>query len=577
MVGQSDQLTGSEALAGLAQRYWDRVLAENPVLATFYGVHDHDDRIDDLSEEAEAAFRSDLVSIRDSVESVEPGTLDATGGVTRALLLSRIEIRIEAIDLRLVELASDHMDGPHAQLLMAAPLLTYPEASHAEAALSRYGQIPRLLGQAADRFRAGLAAGRTPVGAVVARSLNSLDRYLESPLDQDPFLSASIPLEWSGRQAWHDSMTGLVQNQIRPALEVYRNVLRDELLPVGRDETHVGLCHLPEGDALYSAFIHSYTSTRATAAELHQVGRSITETSLPSEYSEIGSRWLDSLGPDRPQISASDSSDLFEFIRSTPLLRHKDAEEIVMIAERSIDRAQGSIDGWFGVLPQSACVVAEVPDFLAADSPYAYYFPAAPDGTRPGTYFINTADPTEASRAEAESIAFHEAIPGHHLQIAIGQELASSPEFQKHEGCTAFVEGWALYAERLADEIGLYSGEEARIGMLAADSWRSARLVVDTGIHALGWSRAEAIEYFREHTPVPMDQVESEVDRYIAIPGQALAYKVGQLEIERLRNRAQDGLGESFSISDFHDTVLGSAAVTLPVLEELVSSWMESV
>ncbi|MEZ5309778.1 MAG: DUF885 domain-containing protein [Microthrixaceae bacterium] len=202
--------------------------------------------------------------------------------------------------------------------------------------------------------------------------------------------------------------------------------------------------------------------------------------------------------------------------------------------------------------------------------------PCRSDGTRPGTYFINTASPTDASRAEAESIAFHEAIPGHHLQIAISQELNSVPDFQKHEGNTAYVEGWALYAERLADEMGLYSDEVARIGMLAADSWRSARLVVDTGIHALGWSRRRAIDYFRDNTPVPMDQVESEVDRYIAIPGQALSYKVGQLEIERLRARSVERLGDAFSIKNFHDTVLGSGAVTLPVLAELVEESLQT-
>ncbi len=566
----------SEQLNDLADRYWKRVLWENPTLATFYGVHDHDDRLEDLSTEAESAYRYDLIGLRDEVEAIDPSTLSAPERVTRSLLLNQIDVRVEAIDLRLVELASDHMDGPHAQLLMAAPLLTYPLPEHALASIERYSQIPRLLGQALDRFREGLAAGRTPVAAVIARSVNALDRYLDTDIVNDPFLAASVPQDWDGRDPWLIAMTELVRDEIRPAFDVYRNVLRDELLPAGRDETHPGICWIPDGEAIYDAFIHSYTSTRASAQELHDIGRMIIESKLPTEYEQAATRWFDGLGDARPDVDPADLSALFDFIRNAPQLRHTDAAEIIDIATSSIDRANAVTPEWFGRLPVARCEVSPVPDFLAADSPYAYYFPAAPDGTRPGTYFINTASPTDASRAEAESIAFHEAIPGHHLQIAISQELDDVPDFQKHEGNTAYVEGWALYAERLADEMGLYSDEVARIGMLAADSWRSARLVVDTGIHALGWSRQQAIDYFRDNTPVPMDQVESEVDRYIAIPGQALSYKVGQLEIERLRARSVERLGDAFSIKNFHDTVLGSGAVTLPVLAELVEESLQT-
>ncbi|MCB1256934.1 MAG: DUF885 domain-containing protein [Microthrixaceae bacterium] len=565
----------SEQLSNLAAKYWERVLSANPTLATFYGVHDYDDRLEDLSIDAEQDFRSDLVSIRTQVEALASESLSMNARVTKSLLLNQIDTKVEAIDLRLIELASDHMDGPHAQLLMAAPLLTYPETEHAEAALDRYAQIPRMLGQALDRFRDGLKVGRTPVAAVIARSLNSLDRYLETDLDQDPFLAASVPVDWSGREGWLATMRDLVSDQIRPAIAVYRNVLAEELLPLGRDEDHAGICWLPDGDQIYEAQIHAYTSTRISAGELHERGRWIIENKLPGEYTATASSWFASLGSTAPTFDPADSAVLHEYIRNAPGLRHSDAQQIIDVAESSIERAERAIPEYFGRLPLARCVVSPVPDFLAADSPYAYYFPAAPDGTRPGTYFINTASPEEASLAEAQSIAFHEAIPGHHLQIAIGQELTGVPEFQKHEGNTAFIEGWALYAERLADQMNLYSDDVARIGMLAADSWRSARLVVDTGLHALGWSRQQAIEYFEVNTPVPVDQIATEVDRYIAIPGQALAYKVGQLEIERLRDQAMERLGEDFSIKDFHDTVLGSGAVTLPVLAELIEAYSD--
>ncbi len=566
----------SDLLAGHAADYWRMVLEASPVTATFYGVHDYDDRLDDFSSDVEADRRRDLARLGADVAAMDTAAFSPRDRVTRSLLLDRIDTRIEAIDLGLVELSSDHMDGPHAQLLMVAPLLTYPEPEHAEAALIRYSQVPRLLGQAIDRFRDGVAKKRTPAQAVLARSLSSLDRYLESDLADDPFLGASVPEDWSGREGWRNELQSLVADRIRPAFEIYRNVLRDEMMPAARGDDKAGWCWLPDGETLYQALVRAHTGVNAVPSELHELGRTLTEVSLPEEFRTVARRWFSSLGVNRPEIDLSQMDGLYEYIRTAPELRHRDSEEIVSLAESTVARASAEMAEWFGRLPQAPCVVSPVPEFMAKDAPYAYYFPPAADGTRPGTYFINATDPTESSRAEAESIAFHEAIPGHHLQIAISQELAGIPEFQRHEGSTAYVEGWGLYAERLADEMGLYSDDPSLIGMLTADSWRSARLVVDTGLHALGWSRQQAVNYFEKHTPVPIDQAEAEVDRYIAIPGQALSYKVGQIEIQRIRHHAEQGLGSSFDLRDFHDVVLGSGAVTLPVLDKLVNEWIQS-
>ncbi|MGB6058760.1 MAG: DUF885 domain-containing protein [Microthrixaceae bacterium] len=566
----------TDELTECATLYWRLVLESSPISATFYGVHDFDDRLDDLSVDVEADQRRDFDRVRSRAAALDPASLTIASRVTRSLLLDRLDTRIEGIDLGLVEMSSDHMDGPHAQLLMVAPLLTYPEPDHAEAALTRYAQVPRLLGQAIDRFRDGLSKGRTPAAAVLERSISSLDRYLESDITNDPFLGASVPEDWDGREAWRSELLDLVRNRIRPAFEVYRNVLRDDLMPSARPDEKAGWCWLPDGEALYQAQIRSHTSIAPVPAELHALGRSLTEVSLPEEYRAVAGRWFNALGDDRPQIGLDKMDGLFDFIRTAPQLRHQSSDEVILIAEATVTRAAAAMPEWFGRLPVAECMVSAVPEFMAADAPYAYYFPPAVDGTRPGTYFINASNPTESSRTEAESIAFHEAIPGHHLQIAISQELDGLPEFQRHEGSTAYVEGWGLYAERLAEEMGLYSDDPSLIGMLTADSWRSARLVVDTGLHALGWSRQQAIDYFEEFTPVPMEQAISEVDRYMAIPGQALSYKVGQIEIQRLRNHAEQSLGAKFDIRSFHDVVLGSGAVSLPVLEELVINWIET-
>ena len=558
----------SEALAALAGSYWRVSLANDPVAATLLGVHDHDDRLADLSEQADAEHAAALQRLLDQLDGPAGAEVQHPADlVTAALLRHQIEISLTGLRLRLAELSSDHMIGPHAQLLMVLAQLTYPEPSHAEAALDRYRAVPRYLDQALERFRAGGQAGRVPAAAVIARTLSTLDGYLSTPLDDDPALAAGLPAGWAAAQRWREDASELVRSTIRPAFQRYRDAIAAELAPVARGDDRAGWCWLPDGEELYAATIAQHTTLQRSPSQLHELGRRLCEVELPEEFVALG-----------PQAVGSDHlATIFDRLRTDPSLRHRDATEIVDVAEEAVRRATAAMPDWFGRCPGSPCRVEPVPDFLAADAPYAYYFPPAPDGSRAGTYFINTAAPEESSRTEAQSIAFHEAVPGHHLQIAISQELDGIPEFQRHDGATAYIEGWGLYAERLADEMGLYSGPLDRLGMLTADAWRSARLVVDSGLHSLGWSRERAIGYFAEHTPVPTDQIAGEVDRYLAMPGQALSYKVGQLEIERLRAQAERRLAERFAPADFHDVVLGSGAVTLPVLAGLVEDWIDRV
>ena len=553
-----------EAVRNAAVRYWSAVLEMDPLSATLLGVHDHDDRVPDPSEESEQTWRDLFEGLRSEVRAVDPSGLGRDDRVTRSLLLHGLDVAIEAVDLRLAELASDHMLGVHAELLTMAPLLTYPDPAHAEAALRRHEQVPRLLDAAFERFRAGRDRGRVPAACVLARSIHSLDTYLATDPSADPFLGAVLPEGWNGAPEWRERVLTQVRDVIRPAIRRYRDAIAEELAPAARPDGRAGWCHLPDGDALYAALVRQHTTLGRSAAELHELGRHHTEVVLPDEYRGLAG----------PVFGTDDLPAVFDRLRRDPALRHADAAEIVAVAEASVARATEAAPAWFGHLPTAPCRVRPVPDYLADDAPYAYYFPPAVDGSRPGTYFINTARPTEALRTEAESIAFHEAIPGHHLQISISQELDDLPEFQRHDGATAYVEGWGLYAERLADEMGLYSGDLDRLGMLTADSWRSARLVVDTGLHALGWSRGEAIDYLEARTPVPTDQITGEVDRYLAMPGQALSYKVGQLEILAQRERARSRLGGRFEVAGFHDVVLGSGAVTLPVLGNLVEAWV---
>ncbi|MCB0970704.1 MAG: DUF885 domain-containing protein, partial [Acidimicrobiales bacterium] len=426
--------------------------------------------------------------------------------------------------------------------------------------------LARMLDQAAARFVEGLAAGRTPARACIDRSLNQVDGYLASPLAGDPFAALAGPADWDddAEAAWRTELTAAVEAHLRPAFARYRAVLADDLAPVARPDDRAGLCWLDGGTELYQRLIVHHTGLDLTPEELHAIGLAEATEVLPAQYRELGERAL----------GTTDLAEIFDRILNDADLRYGDAQEILDHAGACLDRAEAAMGGWFGIVPEAPCVLTPVPDVLAADAPAAYYTPPAPDGSRPGEYHVNLHQPTERSRAETASIAFHEAIPGHHLQLAIAAERADLPAFRRLSwGHTAYVEGWALYTERLADEMGLYESDIDRLGMLASDSWRACRLVVDTGLHAFGWSRQQAIDFMAANAPVNPDEIATEVDRYLGMPGQALAYKVGQREILRLRAEARDRLGDRFSLPGFHDVVLGAATVSLPVLAERVDAW----
>ncbi|QGG97034.1 DUF885 family protein [Actinomarinicola tropica] len=535
-------------------------MATQPTSATILGDHRFDDRIEDHSEAGEQAVRDGLDGLRRRLAGIDGSVLTAEDVVTASLLRTELDDRIRQIDLRLSELSSDQMDGPHLLYLMSAPQLAAESVEQARALTARFAQMGTALGAVADRWRAGVASGRTPARLCVARSLSSVDGYLGSSLDDDLFANISGPDD----DGWRDELREVVRRHVRPAYEQLRAVLADELLPVARPDDRAGLCWLDDGEEIYAELVRMHTSIAITPDELHAIGVERVEHLLPDEYRAIG----------QSALGTDDVAEIHRRIREDRDLRFRSEDEIVELAEATVARAAAVMGAWFGRVPRAACRVEPVPPILAEDAPGAYYFPPTEDGSRPGTYFINRRNATDQSRVEAESVAFHEAIPGHHLQLAIASELEGLPAFRRHGGSTAYLEGWGLYAERLADEMGLYSDDVTRLGMLAGDSWRSGRLVVDTGLHALGWSRQRARDYLWDNAPVGVDELEAEIDRYVAIPGQAVAYTTGQREIVRLRRDAEQRLGDRFDLPAFHDVVLGSGGITLPVLADLVDRWV---
>lgn len=551
-----------DRVVALAGEYWDDLLGAYPRTATLLGDRRFDDQVEDLRAGAEVELLRRWERRLADLDAVDPADLGPGARVTHALLRGDLARDIEGWASRLTELASNQMDGIHAQLLTEVPQLSAPTPEAAAALAARHRRLGTLFDQALDRFRAGLATGRTPARLTLERSLRQIDVYLASPLDSDPFVTLDGPEGWTGERGWRDELAAIAREVIRPAFARYREMLATELVPAARDDEHCGLSWLgDDGEALYQQLIRHHTTVDdLSAAEIHEIGRNEIER-LADEGALLGERLF----------GLTDASAVSGRLRDDPALRYGTADEILADARHYLDAAGAAMGAWFGRLPRAGCVVEAVPDFLAADAPSAYYFPPPADGSRPGTYRVNLRDPGTRTRFETAAVAYHESIPGHHLQLAIAGELDHLPSFQRFSWAnTAFVEGWALYAERLADEMGLYRDDLERMGMLAADLWRSARLVVDTGLHALGWSRRRAIEYMAAHVPVGLEEIEVEVDRYVAIPGQALGYKIGQLEIQRLRAEAERRQDGAFDIRAFHDTVLGSGSVSLTVLRRLV-------
>ncbi|MDQ1429223.1 MAG: hypothetical protein QOK39_2699 [Acidimicrobiaceae bacterium] len=552
------------AVHRLAEDYWETVLEASPTNATILGDHRYDDRIEDLSAAGDERLRRRWAALSDRLAAVDRASLAVEDRATCAQLDQELGDAIAFIDERLIELQSDHMTGYHVGQLISAALVSAPDPESAGKLVERLRQFPGVFEQAAQRFRDGVAAGRTPARVAVERSLNMVQGYLDSPLEGDAFIQIAGPEAWDGDARWRATLEETVRDTVRPAYRQLATVLSEELLPVARDDARAGLTWLPDGDELYATWIRHHTTLALTPAEIHQFGLAEVTEKLPREYAEVGGRLF----------GVTETAEVF-FRLGDEELRYATGEEIMAAARTSLAAASAAAPRWFGRLPRSPCAIEPVPDFLAADSPVAYYVPPAPDGSRTGTYFVNTANPHDKARYDGASIAYHEAIPGHHLQLTIASELTTLPRFRRFSFANAaYCEGWGLYSERLAEEMGLYRDDLDRIGMLGADSLRSCRLVVDTGLHALGWSRQRAIEFMAANTPMTTAEVVIEIDRYIAMPAQALSYKVGQREMFALRSAAQAALGEGFDIRQFHDAVLGSGSVGLPVLREVVEDWI---
>jgi uncharacterized protein (DUF885 family) len=538
----------------LAEDYWAHYLAVNPTEAHLLGVYDDTGSFESASRQAQEADVAALRELAARAEALDAEGLDEQQRITREVLLADARARADLLDERLLELAANPIFGEQVSMPVIVGMLALPTAEVAESLVDKYRGLAGYWRDLAERQREGVASGRTSAAFAVQDTVRQIDEILDAPVDEDGLLRTTPPPSGLDVDRWRAGLREVLESEVRPAMAHFRDVLREEVLPQARPDDQVGLCNVPGGESAYGAALRYFTTTTKSAQEIHELGLSVV-AQLADEYRALG-----------PEVAGTDDlGQIFEAMRTDPALHFTRGEELVEASEVAMQRAWDAMPEWFEVLPQAPCGVQ-----ATTTGAKAFYFPPASDGSRGGTFFINVDDPESWGTFELESMAFHEGIPGHHLQLAIASELTGVPEFRKHIHNSAYAEGWGLYTERLADEMGLYSGPVDRIGMLAADSMRACRLVVDTGMHALGWSRSQAVDYMVDNSPLRASMCQPEVDRYVVSPGQACSYMVGRVEIQRMRAEAEQRQGADFDVKRFHSAVLDSGSLPLRVLDTVV-------
>jgi uncharacterized protein (DUF885 family) len=563
-VGPSPQ----ERVHQTLDRIWDWQMTSYPEFATYVGVPGHDDRWTDESSAAIARRQQDLQGFLRELEALEVSGLDADAQLDRELVVKGLREEIEAFRFHPEYLAIDPLEGVQLDVAQVLELMPASTAPDFENMLARLRAVPVLVEQNLALLQAGLASGITTPRITlrdVPQQLRDLipDDPGESPLLR-PFAEMPEAIPPERRAALRREAERILVAEVYPAYRKLLAFMEETYIPGARET--IGQFALPDGEAWYAFNVRSHTTTDLTPQQIHAIGLAEVDR-IRGEMQGL----IEELGFD------GSLAEFAEFLRTDPRF-YFDSEAELLSAYRDIcKRADPQLVHLFGTLPRLTYGVEPVPAFKAKSAPTGYFQPGSLEAGRPATFFANTYDLKTRPSWEMEALVLHEAVPGHHLQIALAQELEGIHDLLKHSFYTAFTEGWGLYAESLGDEMGFYRDPYAKFGQLTYEMWRAIRLVVDTGIHAKGWTRQQAIEFFEENAAKNHHDIVVEVDRYIVWPGQALAYKIGQLEFAKLRARAQQELGPAFDIRSFHDQLLLRGAMPLDVLEERVTRWIERV
>ena len=558
-------MTNNE-LQQLSSDFFQNSLDSSPTSAIMRGHKQYFDQIEEMTDET---FKKETKKVNDFIsrlEGINAESLSNREKVTHGMLEFALSSNKDSLLDRSWEFGAG-VSGFTGFLIDYNQQMFVPDSESADMLLKRLELYKRLYTQIAEVQKIGLNNNRVATERNLLRTIDQLENYLGSSLEEDPLLLINFSPEISESfiSDWKEKAKKIIDVNIRPTVLAYLDQLKTEHIPKGRTDEHSGIMWIEGGEETYLRALRKYTGHKdITVQEVHNVGLSEIDR-LKKEFFEIGENVF-------PGVSTPE--EVLQKMQTEPSMRYESKEQMLQLAVDTIERAYKPLEEWFTVFPKSPCKVLPVPAESEQHAPPAYYYPPLPDGSRDGTYFLNTYKAETKSIFEAESVAFHEAIPGHHLDRTIAVELQDVPDFQKYVASTAFVEGWGLYSEQLANEMGLYSNDVQQLGRLGNDAWRACRLVLDTGMHGMGWSRDKAIEFFKANSPIEEINSEIETDRYIAWPGQACSYKMGQLKIEELRRKAENELGDKFDIRYFHDEVLCDGGITLPILENKIDTFI---
>jgi uncharacterized protein (DUF885 family) len=544
----------------LADRFHQRWLEANPFAATMYGIPGYDDLVPDESQEGAQAWRAEVALFLREADEIASGSLTPADAVTLDCTREMAVQELAGIDMARVEYTVTAMQyaGPAVLLATAARTVLLDPAA-AEAYLTRLRRSGAWLDQIGERLRAGAAKGRLPVAPLVEQAITWAEEVLAAPVPE-AVLAPQPPPGWPEAAAWEEERRTVAAEVVRPALARWVAIVR-ELLPRARSSEQAGLVHLPGGGEDYARSVRIYTTLPLGPEELHQTGLDHV-AALEARAVKLGAG-----------LGLSGLDEVFGALRDSA--GKIPPAEAIREAEVAVKRAEARAAEFFPQPLPPPCEVTPMPDVVAISGAAPHYTPPRLDGGRPGTFWFNTERPTAGTGWDIEVVAFHEAVPGHHLQLSRLQLLTDLPALQRQRSLPVFSEGWGLYAEQLAEEAGLYADDRGLLGSISTSLMRAARLVVDTGLHFYGWSREQALEFLTEHVPMPREFLAAEVDRYVVVPGQALAYLTGKLEIIRIREEAQQRLGSAFSLPAFHAAVLDHGSLPMPVLDRSIAGWLD--
>jgi uncharacterized protein (DUF885 family) len=560
--------TASEQFAELLDDAWQYELQENPLSATECGDHRYDDRLPKVSLADEKRRNEATREFLEQLECIERSELTPDEQVSYDIFRRRQRQSLEAFDFGSHLMPITDRYGFHIEFPELPRNLQFNSVEDYENYIARLQGFDEYAAGHIELMREGVRRGLTLPSVIMQRYREPIESQIvddpEESLLFAPLKDFSDKIREADQERLRAAAKLAIAESVVPGYQRFLRFMRDEYVPNCRGT--IAASALPNGRDFYRHCTRKFTTVDdLTPEEIHAIGKQEVER-IRGEMDEI----IDRVGFE------GDFAAFTEKLRTDPKFYAKTPKELVEYTSGILKRIDGQLPTLFGKLPRMPYGVREVPEFIAPQATFAYYQPPTGDGTRAGFYYLNTYNLPARPLYMLEALSLHEAVPGHHLQIALQQEMADLPEFRKYAGFTAFVEGWALYSERLGRESGFYTDPYSDFGRLTMEVWRACRLVVDTGIHYLGWTREQAIDYMSANSAMPMHDVRAEVDRYIGWPGQALGYKIGELKIRELRGEAEQALGDQFDIRAFHDTVLASGAVPLDVLETNVREWIES-